>query len=76
MRKRFFGLTLSTLLFALSLLGALLFALSFSASAQQPKKFWRIGIYRTSTRLEIHGPKRFGWLRQFNPHRGIPPGAA
>ena len=34
------------LLFALSLLGALLFALSFPAEAQQPSKTARIGILR------------------------------
>jgi putative tryptophan/tyrosine transport system substrate-binding protein len=46
MRKRFFVLTLSSLPFALSFVVApcaMLFALSYSASAQQPKKVPRIG---------------------------------
>jgi putative tryptophan/tyrosine transport system substrate-binding protein len=44
MRKRVLGFTLSPLHFALSFLGAMLFALSYSASAQQPKKIPRIGF--------------------------------
>jgi putative ABC transport system substrate-binding protein len=43
MRKRFFGLTLSPLPFALCSVGALLFALSLPAWAQQPNKVPRIG---------------------------------
>lgn len=43
MRKRFFGMTLSPLLFALSLACAMLFALCVSAEAQQTKKIPRIG---------------------------------
>jgi putative ABC transport system substrate-binding protein len=43
MRKRFFGLTLSPLLFALSSVGPLLLALCVSAEAQQPK-ISRIGF--------------------------------
>jgi len=44
MRKKIFGLTLSTLLFALSFFGALLFALTFPAQAQQlAAKVPRIG---------------------------------
>jgi putative ABC transport system substrate-binding protein len=43
MRKGFFGLTLSPLPFALSSVGAMLFALSFPAQAQQPKVH-RIGV--------------------------------
>jgi putative tryptophan/tyrosine transport system substrate-binding protein len=49
MRKRFFGLTLSALPFALSLVGAMLFALCFSAEAQQPPKVARIGYLDPST---------------------------
>jgi putative ABC transport system substrate-binding protein len=45
MRKRFFGLTRSSLPFARGLLGhALLWALSVPALAQQPKKLPRIGV--------------------------------
>jgi putative tryptophan/tyrosine transport system substrate-binding protein len=43
MRKRTIGFMLSPLPSALSLVGAMLFALSYSASAQQPKKVPRIG---------------------------------
>src|SRR5437870_424446 len=43
MRKKIFGLTLSTLLFALSFFGALLFALTFSAQAQKQAKVAKIG---------------------------------
>ena len=43
MRKRVIGFSLSPLHFALSFLGTLLFALCFSAQAQQPKKVTRIG---------------------------------
>jgi putative ABC transport system substrate-binding protein len=43
MRKRFFSLALSSLPFALWLVGALLFALCVVAEAQQPKKVPRIG---------------------------------
>jgi putative tryptophan/tyrosine transport system substrate-binding protein len=43
MRKALFGLTLSTLPFALSLVGAMLLALGVSAEAQQSKKVPRIG---------------------------------
>ena len=48
MGKRFFGLTLSPLPFALSFLGALLFALCVSAHAQQPSKIPRIGFVSVS----------------------------
>jgi putative tryptophan/tyrosine transport system substrate-binding protein len=48
MGKRFFGLALSSFPFALSFLGALLFALCFSASAQQPTKIPRIGVLNQS----------------------------
>ena len=44
MRKRFFGLTLSPLPFALSSVGALLFALCIPAEAQQSAKVPRVGI--------------------------------
>jgi putative tryptophan/tyrosine transport system substrate-binding protein len=43
MRKKIFGLTLHTLLFALSFFDALLLALSFSAEAQQQAKVAKIG---------------------------------
>jgi putative ABC transport system substrate-binding protein len=49
-RKRFFGLTLGSLLFALSTLSALLFALGFSAAAQQPAKIPRIGYLAPGSR--------------------------
>jgi hypothetical protein len=45
MRKRFFGLTLGSLLLALSLFGALLFALFSNVHAQQAKKIPRVGIF-------------------------------
>jgi hypothetical protein len=42
---------------------AILFALCFSASAQQSKKVPRIGIYRRSTQLVSPSvPSQFGWL--------------
>ena len=44
MGKRFFALTLCALPFALSFFAALLLALSYSASAQEPKKIPRIGF--------------------------------
>ena len=47
------GLTLSPLPFALSLLCALLFALSFPAQAQQPKKVPRIGYLTSSGRASF-----------------------
>jgi putative ABC transport system substrate-binding protein len=53
MGKRFFGATLSPLPFALSLLCALLFALSYSASAQQPGKIFRIGFLDPSNASSI-----------------------
>ena len=43
MRRRFFGLALSALPFALSTVTAMLFALCFSASAQQSKPY-RVGV--------------------------------
>jgi putative ABC transport system substrate-binding protein len=48
MGKSFFDLTLSPWPFALSLAGALLFALCLPAAAQQPKKVFRVG-YLSST---------------------------
>ncbi len=43
MKRKVIGLTLSPLPFALSLVGGLLFALSYSASAQQPNKIPVVG---------------------------------
>ena len=48
MRKRFLGLTLSPLPFALSLVSAMLFALCPTAEAQQPKKVPRLGYLVTA----------------------------
>jgi putative tryptophan/tyrosine transport system substrate-binding protein len=50
MRKTFLGFTLSPLPFALSLVGALLFALCVTAAAQQPAKLPHVG-YLTGARL-------------------------
>jgi putative ABC transport system substrate-binding protein len=50
MRKRFFGLTLSTLPFALSSVGAMLLALCVTAEAQQPKKVPLIGYLASADR--------------------------
>jgi putative tryptophan/tyrosine transport system substrate-binding protein len=50
MGKRLFGLTLSALPFALSLVGAMLLALCVSADAQGPRKVLRIGYLDPSTR--------------------------
>ena len=50
MRRKFFGLTLSTMLFALSFFEALLLALSFPAEAQQSKKVPRIGLLSSGSR--------------------------
>jgi putative ABC transport system substrate-binding protein len=55
MRERFFGLTLSPLPFALSLVSALLFALGGSATAQQPKKVSRIGFLGNSSASAYSG---------------------
>ncbi len=44
MRRKFFGLTLCAMPFALSLLCALLFALCFPVEAQQTRKVYRIGF--------------------------------
>jgi putative ABC transport system substrate-binding protein len=49
MKKRFLGLTLSALPFALSSVGALLFALCSFVEAQQTKKVYRVGILQRST---------------------------
>ena len=50
MREKIIGVALSTILFALSLVGALLFALSFRAEAQQTaKKVPLIGILRSGS---------------------------
>jgi ABC-type uncharacterized transport system substrate-binding protein len=55
MRKRFFSLTLSSLLFALSSVGAMLFTLSFSVEAQQPAKIPRIGFVTATPLPSIAG---------------------
>jgi putative tryptophan/tyrosine transport system substrate-binding protein len=49
MSKRFFGLTLSTLPFALSLVGAMLLVLSVPAEAEQARKIHRIGLLYPGT---------------------------
>jgi putative tryptophan/tyrosine transport system substrate-binding protein len=49
MRKRFFGPSLSVLLFALISVGAMLFALCVPADAQQAGKIFRIGLLDSST---------------------------
>jgi putative ABC transport system substrate-binding protein len=48
MRKRFFG-------FTLGLVGAMLFALTYSVSAQQPKKVPRIGVLLSGSRTPVWG---------------------
>jgi putative ABC transport system substrate-binding protein len=48
-RKRFFGLMLSPLLFAFSLEGAMLIAVCVSAEAQQAKKIPRVGFLIASS---------------------------
>ena len=53
MRKRFFGITLSPLLFALSFLGAFLFAHSFPAQAQQTGKVYRIGYLSSGSGIGV-----------------------
>ena len=70
MRKTFFGLTLSPLPFALSLLCALLFAFCFSAEAQQPKKVPRVGVlfpgfpstYSLRTEAFLQGMRDLGYV--------------
>jgi hypothetical protein len=58
MRKRFFGRALSALPLALSLLCAMLFALSFSAQAQQAQKVYRVGVLRSgSPSSYLYGPQ-------------------
>jgi putative ABC transport system substrate-binding protein len=75
MGKRFFGLTLSALLFALCSVGALLSACSFPAEAQQPGKgVHRIGVLwagsatEISTRLEAfrQGLRDLGYVEKNN----------
>jgi putative tryptophan/tyrosine transport system substrate-binding protein len=53
MRKRFLGFTLSALHFAVSLSGAMLFALCGSASAQQPAKLHRVGYLHNGAKLDV-----------------------
>jgi putative ABC transport system substrate-binding protein len=71
MRKKVIGLTLSSLLPALCSVGVLLFALSFEAEAQEPKKkIARIGVLVTSSpspssrRIEAfrHGLQELGYV--------------
>jgi putative tryptophan/tyrosine transport system substrate-binding protein len=54
MRKTFIYLTLSTLLYALSFVGAMLVALSFPAQAQQPGKVPLIGILFFGSQNQPH----------------------
>ena len=63
MRKRFLGLTLNPLPFALSLVSAMLFALCSSGEAQQPAKIAKIGelLFRTGSGL---GPGRTAFRQQ------------
>jgi putative ABC transport system substrate-binding protein len=68
MGKRFFGLTLSPLPFALSFLGALLFTLCVPAAAQQPKKVLRIGYL--SARDAASGSARAEAIRLALRERG------
>jgi len=56
MRKGFFGFTLSPLPFALSLVSALLLALSVPTEAQQPGKIPRVGYLRVVGVPSIPGP--------------------
>ena len=53
MRKKVIGLTLSLVLFALCSVGATLFALCFSAEAQQTKKVPHIGYLTSSGRASF-----------------------
>jgi hypothetical protein len=72
MRKRFFGLTLSSFPFALCLVGALLFALSIPAQAQQLKKAARIGYLTLGSgpaEPEVEFKQRlgdYGWVEGQN----------
>ncbi len=50
MNKKIIPVTLSAMLSALCFFGAMLFALSFPAEAQQSAKVWRIG-YLTPTNI-------------------------
>ncbi|MGH7826774.1 MAG: ABC transporter substrate-binding protein, partial [Candidatus Binatia bacterium] len=52
MRRKSIGFTLSAMLYALSLVGAMLFALCWSAEAQQPGKVPRIGLLMSSSTAE------------------------
>jgi putative ABC transport system substrate-binding protein len=54
MRGTFTGLTLSPLPFALSVLGALLYALCLSAEAQQAGKIHRVGVLFLGSRNQPH----------------------
>jgi putative tryptophan/tyrosine transport system substrate-binding protein len=72
MGKRLFGLTLSALPFALSLLGAVLFAFCSSAAAQQAKKVPRIGFLAptrgpgTFYQVFLQGLNEFGYVEGKN----------
>jgi putative tryptophan/tyrosine transport system substrate-binding protein len=73
MRKIIFvGFTLSTLLLVLSLLGAMILALSFSAWAQQAKNIPRIGYLRAEKAPEVdiegfrHGLREHGYVEGKN----------
>ena len=74
MGKRFIGLSLNPLPFALSFLGAMLFALCVPAQAQQPAKVWRIAwVTAASTRsmmprIEVFraGLRELGYLEGKN----------
>jgi putative ABC transport system substrate-binding protein len=56
MRRGFFGLTLRPLPFALSFLGALLFALWSSTEAQQPAKIPKIGFLSSGSASSLTIP--------------------
>ena len=74
MRKRFLPFTLSSLPFALSLVYTMLFALSFPAEAQHPKKVPRIAwltsspLSRNANRIEAfqQGLRELGYVEGKN----------
>jgi putative ABC transport system substrate-binding protein len=74
MRKKIIGLTLSPLPFALSSVGAMLFAFCTSAVAQQPQKVPRIGFLSLNSRSSIatnadafrQGLRDFGYVEGRN----------
>jgi putative tryptophan/tyrosine transport system substrate-binding protein len=71
MQKKVAALTLSAMHSALCFLGAIFFALSFPAEAQQPKKVPRVGVLSPGSRAPnidafLKGLRELGWVEGQN----------